>query len=151
MEFLKNLAMVVIAFLFGAGGLAIINNHQDRWKWKAQREAEQEDKKEEKEDQLVELNKKLDAFMERQENFNKDMAEWRKEIDEKMAAQSEALKLTLLDRILYLGQSYINKGEVSFDDRKRLRDMHNTYHNGLHGNGDADFIMRAVDDLPLKK
>jgi len=57
----------------------------------------------------------------------------------------------LLDRILYLGQSYIAKGEIDFDDRKRLHAMHDCYHNGLHGNGDADLIMEAVDELPLKK
>ena len=64
---------------------------------------------------------------------------------------ANALKLILLDRILYLGQSYLNKGEVSIYDRQRLHAMHECYHNGLGGNGDADLIMRAVDELPLKK
>ena len=67
-----------------------------------------------------------------------------------MIAQSEALKYILLDRIMYLGQCYIVAGEVSFDDRKRLRDMHTSYHEKLGGNGDADAVMKAVDALPLK-
>ena len=29
--------------------------------------------------------------------------------------------------------------------------MHDVYHNKLKGNGDADFIMKAVDELPLKQ
>ena len=66
-------------------------------------------------------------------------------------AQSEALKLILLDRILWLGQSYINKGEISFDDRRRFHAMHSCYHSGLGGNGDADIIVEGVDALPLKK
>jgi hypothetical protein len=27
--------------------------------------------------------------------------------------------------------------------------MHTSYHEGLKGNGDADAIMKAVDELPL--
>lgn len=69
----------------------------------------------------------------------------------KVCAETEALQLLLLDKILYLGSKYIEAGEVSFDDRCRLNRMHKVYHNGLHGNGDADDIMKAVDKLPLKK
>lgn len=29
--------------------------------------------------------------------------------------------------------------------------MHNCYHSGLGGNGDADLVVAAVDELPLKK
>ena len=140
----------ILAFWCGAGGLAIINIAQERWKWRADRKAAKEDRKEEKEDQLSELSKKLDGFIESQNAFNKEMMEWKEQMDQQMAAQSEALKLVLLDRILYLGQSYIDKGEVTFDNRKRLREMHDAYHNGLKGNGDADSIMKAVDLLPLK-
>lgn len=67
------------------------------------------------------------------------------------AAQSEALKQILLDRVLYLGQGYIAKGEISYDDRRRFHAMHDCYHKGLGGNGDADIIVEGVDALPLKK
>ncbi len=56
----------------------------------------------------------------------------------------------LLDKILCLGQKYIDEEEIDFDDRRRLRAMHDVYHNGLKGNGDADLIMNGIDNLPLK-
>ena len=56
----------------------------------------------------------------------------------------------MLDRIRHLGQSYIQKGEISFDDRRIFHMMHDAYHDGLGGNGDADLVVEAVDDLPLK-
>lgn len=72
--------------------------------------------------------------------------------DEENAENKEmrrAVRLILLDRILYLGQCYIDKGEISYDDRRRLHEMHDCYHTGLGGNGDADLIMHAVDHLRL--
>lgn len=33
----------------------------------------------------------------------------------------------------------------------RYENMHNCYHSGLGGNGDADLVVAAVDELPLKK
>ena len=66
-------------------------------------------------------------------------------------AQAEALRLILLDRVLYLGRGYIKAGEISYDDRRRFHAMHNCYHSGLGGNGDADLVVAAVDELPLKK
>ena len=60
------------------------------------------------------------------------------------------LKWVLYDRIRHLGQAYIKEGAVDFDDRRILHEMHNSYHNGLNGNGDLDALMDAVDKLPLK-
>ncbi len=71
-------------------------------------------------------------------------------LENQMSSQSEALKLILLDRILYLGQVYIEQKEIAYDDRRRFHAMHDCYHNGLGGNGDADLIVEAVDALPLK-
>jgi len=141
----------VLLFLCGGGGLAIINIIQERWRFKAERNAKKEDRNEEKSDKIEELGKKFDSYIKEQRTFNEGIEARQKEMDEQMSVQSEALKLILLDRVLYLGQSYINQGSVNFDDRKRLRDMHNVYHKGLHGNGDADFIMNAVDELPLAR
>lgn len=66
-------------------------------------------------------------------------------------AQSEALRLILLDRILYLGKGYIARGEISYDERRRFHAMHQCYHTGLGGNGDADLIVSGVDELPLTR
>lgn len=67
--------------------------------------------------------------------------------DEK--AIKAGVKWLLYDRIRYLGMKYIEKGEVDFDDRRILRQMHDVYHNGLDGNGDLNNIMQQVDLLPL--
>ncbi len=78
----------------------------------------------------------------------RDQAE--KARDEKILALCNAQKIVMLDRIRHLGQQYIEAGEVDFDDRRVLNAMHESYHNGLGGNGDADVIMRDVNALPLK-
>ena len=64
-------------------------------------------------------------------------------------AMCKALRYLLLDKILFLGTKYIEVGTVDFDDRRRLNQMHEVYHDGLLGNGDADNIMLAVNKLPL--
>ncbi len=47
-------------------------------------------------------------------------------------------------------EGYIEQKEIAYDDRRRFHAMHDCYHNGLGGNGDADLIVEAVDELPLK-
>lgn len=74
-----------------------------------------------------------------------------KELEEKVSAVAEGVKLMLLDRIIYLGQSYIDKGEITYDERHRFHQMHDCYHDGLKGNGDAKLIVEAVDELPPKR
>lgn len=131
---------VLLALVGGGAGAALINAIHDRWKWKAERKAKQEDKAAEKKDKVDELTQLVESLAKQQEGMSKQLD-----------ALRDAQKCVLLDRIIYLGQKYIAAGEVDFDDRKRLRDMHHSYHNGLLGNGDADQIMRAVDLLPLIK
>ena len=127
------LITALLACLGGAVGVAIVNAIHDRWRFKAERKAKQEDKAEEN------IVSRLD-----------ELASWQKSAGEKIDALRDGLKCDLLDRIIHLGQSFISDGAVSFDERKRLRDMHTSYHDRLGGNGDADAIMTAVDDLPLK-
>lgn len=134
------LTAALLAIAGGAAGAAVINGINERWKFKANRKAVKEDRAEEKADKTDELSNTLSGVQEQLTHL--------KDSD---AAQSEALKLILLDRILWLGQSYINKGEISFDDRRRFHAMHQCYHSGLGGNGDADIIVEGVDALPLKK
>ena len=128
-----------LTFLCGAGGLALIEWAREAWKHRIDRKDKKEDKAEEKVDKIGELTKRVDELQKTVDG-----------ISAQQGAVCEALKCVLLDRIIYLGQKYIEDGEVDFDDRKRLRDMHTSYHGGLKGNGDADAIMKAVDDLPLK-
>lgn len=134
------LMAVLLAIAGGAAGAAVINGINERWKFKANRKAAKEDRAEEKADKTEELTKTL-----------ADLQKEIKTLKDSDAAQSEALKLILLDRVLYLGKGYIDKGEISYDDRRRFHAMHTCYHTALGGNGDADLIVEGVDALPLKK
>lgn len=133
------LMAVLLAVAGGAAGAAVINGINERWKFKENRKAAKEDRAEQKADKTEELAKTLATLQEEIKTLKKS--------DD---AQSEALKLMLLDRVLYLGKGYIDKGEISYDDRRRFHAMHNCYHTGLGGNGDADLIVEGVDALPLK-
>ena len=130
---------LVLSFVLGGGGLALIDWLKERSKFKAERKALKEDRKEEKADEIKTLTKTVETLT----STVKDM-------NTQLLALRDAQKCVLLDRIIYLGQEYIQDGEIAFDDRRRLREMHDSYHNGLKGNGDADAIMKAVDELPLK-
>lgn len=150
-ETLQSVGQALLLFLFGAGGLALINIAQERWKMRYQRKAQKEDKAEEKEDKLYSLDDELKQYIAEQKDFNERTMARFEEMEQRDAAHTRAMKYVLLDRIIYIGQSYIKHGEVSFDDRRRLREMHDSYHNDLGGNGDADNVMDAVDGLPLKQ
>ena len=130
----------VLAFLLGAGGLALIEWAREAWKHRVDRHDLKEDKQEEKADKMKDVTKELSEIRKEQEEQGRQLD-----------AMRDAMKCVLLDRIIHLGQSFIAAGEVDFDDRKRLRDMHTSYHEGLKGNGDASAIMAAVDKLPLKQ
>lgn len=117
---------VVVAFVGGAAGAAIINGVNERKMHKLKRQDAKEDNEE------LETEKRLKA------------------IEAKTDAQSEALKFILFDRIRHLGKAYIAEREIDFDDRRILNDMHRSYHSGLGGNGDLDNLMESVNDLPLK-
>ena len=121
---LENLAGVLLG---GTIGAAIINGINERKMLKMKHEYEKEDK------------------------VQTDVLEKLNELEAQSAAQSEALRFVLYDRIRHIGQAYIADEEVDFDDRRILRDMHRSYHNGLGGKGDLDKLMEAVDELPLKR
>ena len=70
--------------------------------------------------------------------------------DKDNEAIKAGLKWVLYDRIRFLGQHYISAGNVDFDDRRILNEMHKCYHDGLGGNGDLDNLMGEVNHLPLK-
>lgn len=147
---MNEVLRTVLMFLFGAGGLALINIIQERWRVRYQRKAEKEDRAEEREDKLDEIGKQLSEFIKKQDEVNEKNELRFSEMEKNDSAQVEALKYVLLDRIMYIGQGYINNGDVTFDERKRLREMHDVYHYQLGGNGDADQIMKSVDELPLR-
>ncbi len=141
---MEETIMTVLTLILGGGiGAAIVAGFNERWKFKAQRKAVKEDREADKVDRTDEICEQVESF---QETESKRM----ENLEKQMAAQSEALKLILLDRILYLGQSYIEQREIAYDDRRRFHAMHDCYHTELGGNGDADLIVEGVDELPLK-
>ena len=127
----------IVGIILGSSALTVLlNNLHDRWKLKQERKNTKEDKQEEKENIVDDLQsatysqeKKIEAL----ENLSSNMA--------------EALKYLLLDKILFLGSKYIRRNSITLEERKILKAMYNVYHNGLEGNGDADFIMKGVEAI----
>ena len=148
MEFVVALALAIAG---GAAGAAVINGINERWKFKATRRAAKEDRKEQKEDQTEAVKESIEEFKKQEGERNSEIERKIEELNAKNLVVVEALRVILLDRIRYLGQSYIAKGEISFDDRRIFHMMHDAYHDGLGGNGDADLVVEAVDELPLKQ
>lgn len=148
---MKDILTVVLSAILGGGLVAaIISAVNERWKFKAQREASKEDREAEKEDRTTQISEGLDQFKESEGEINEGFRKRIKDLEDGIAAQSKAMRFILLDRILTLGQSYIDAGEISYDERRRFHRMHDCYHNDLGGNGDADLIVKAVDALSPK-
>ena len=70
--------------------------------------------------------------------------------DNNLSDLKTGLKYVLYAQIRALGLQYLEEGQIGFDDREVLNDMHKSYHNGLGGNGDLDILMKSVNELPLK-
>ena len=107
--------------LTGAAGAAVIKLTDNVIMWALNRKAKREENEDEEEDA----------------------------VHQQLKALRTGQKVILLDRIQYLGQCYIFEGEIDFDDRRRLHQMHDAYHT-LGGNGDLNNLMETVDHLPLK-
>ena len=134
-EFLK---IALVGVFSGGIGVAIIEVVKESIAFRRKRKADKEDKAE--------------AKIERAEAEEKKKNDERlKTLETTVNAVAEGVKLMLLDRIIYLGQGYVDKGEITYDERHRFHQMHDCYHTGLNGNGDADLIVEAVDELPPKR
>lgn len=133
LEFIATVAGIIL----GSSALTVLlNNLHDRWKIKQERKNSKEDKQEAKEDIVDDLQNATDSQekkIEALEILSNNMA--------------EALKYLLLDKILFLGSKYIRRNSITLEERKILKAMYNVYHNGLEGNGDADFIMKGVEAI----
>ena len=117
---------ILIAILSGGAAVAVIEGIRE---WLSRR-----DERKAKKEELA------------QKNIEKRLSV----LEQQNAAQSEALKYLLFERIRFLGQRFIAKGEIDFEDRRTLHGMHEVYHSGLSGNGDLDQLMRDVNALKLK-
>lgn len=127
----------IVGIILGSSALTVLlNNLHDRWKLKQERKNTKEDKQEEKENIVDDLQSATNSQEERLE-----------ELEALSKYMAEAIKYLLLDKILFLGSKYIRRNSITMEERKILKAMYDVYHNGLKGNGDADFIMKGVDAI----
>ena len=69
-------------------------------------------------------------------------------IETRISGLERAQKITMHERIKRLAAKYCEAGQISFSDYEIIKQMHDIYHNDLHGNGFLDAIMEDVDRLP---
>lgn len=67
---------------------------------------------------------------------------------ELIKALVDAQKVTMVDRIRYLGGKYIQSEEISLEEKETIKDMHRAYRK-LGGNGHLDTVMEEVDKLTV--
>lgn len=67
----------------------------------------------------------------------------------KKSAEKTALMCLLDDKLGYLTEKYITAGQISFDERRRIVEIHKAY-KALGGNGYYNDLMQRVDALPIK-
>lgn len=127
----------IVGIILGSSALTVLlNNLHDRWKLNQERKNSKEDKQEEKENIVDDL------------QFATNSQEQRlAELETLSKYMAEAIKYLLLDKILFLGSKYIRRNSITLEERKILKAMYDVYHNRLKGNGDADFIMKGVDAI----
>jgi len=66
------------------------------------------------------------------------------------SAQAQMVKGLGHDRILYLGQKYVDRGYITHDEYENLNDyLYNPYKK-LNGNGSAERMMEEVRKLPFR-
>lgn len=125
---------VLLCLLSGGVAAAVIKAAESLITWKLNRKAAQEDKEDNKKELAL---KNEQAVVE--------------QLKTEVASLRLGERVILRDRIRYLSRVYIKSGEIDFDDRQDLVDMHSVYHTELGGNGNLDGLMKDVMDLPLKK
>lgn len=68
-------------------------------------------------------------------------------------AEEDVVKKALRYIMLYIIQErakdHISRGKITVGERRALHKWHELYHYGLDGNGDADLVMSAVDELEV--
>lgn len=145
------LPIILTGLLSGGVVVAVVEGVREWLSWRRNRKAKQEDRELEKGD----VTKQLQTTVKKLEAEEKRIAEEDKKhfdsIENDIRALKDGVKFILLDRILYLGEKYVERGEISLEEKMLLKKMHKVYHKGLNGNGDADVIMEAIDELPLKQ
>jgi len=71
-------------------------------------------------------------------------------ITQSQKAQSNMLMGLAHDRILQLGEYYLEKGYVTPDEYSNIKDYLYEPYRALNGNGSAEKIMKYVDSLEIR-
>ncbi len=72
------------------------------------------------------------------------------ELERKIDALVKCQKVMSVDRIRYLGLSYIEARTITLEEKETLHEMHDAYE-ALGGNGHLDAVMQEVDRLQVVK
>lgn len=72
-------------------------------------------------------------------------------LEARLGGLERAQKITMHERIKRLAAKYCENGQISYADYEIIKQMHEIYHNDLHGNGFLDAVMEDVDNLPKVK
>ena len=70
---------------------------------------------------------------------------------EKKDARTQMLVGLAHDRIISLGEKYIEQGWISHSDYENLHDYLYKPYKKMGGNGSAERVMQEVDKLPIRK
>lgn len=124
---------LLLCVLSGGVAAACIKALESLLTWKLNRKASQEDRAEEL---RLAGEKELEASIEALQVS----------VEELRAGE----KIILYDRVKYLARSYVEDGEIEFNDREDLLAMHSIYHEQLGGNGNLDALMDQVMALKVK-
>ena len=68
---------------------------------------------------------------------------------DQMDAQTEALKVIMIDRVKQLGREYIKQGYILVDDKETIKEMYQSYKR-LGGNGQLSTIMGEINKLEVR-
>lgn len=68
----------------------------------------------------------------------------------KNTAEARMLRGLAHDRIMELGQKYIERGWITQDEYENLHDYLYVPYRELNGNGTAERVMKEVDILPIR-
>ena len=69
---------------------------------------------------------------------------------QKLDAIMAVQRVIMVDRVHWLGSSYIKRGAITLEEKENLIEMYNAY-KGLGGNGHLKIVMDEVDQLEISK
>lgn len=77
--------------------------------------------------------------------------EYFKDVDDRVDKITKLCLGLAYDRIVHVGESYLNRGWITIDEREDFRKyLWSPYHEA-GGNGSGDAMMASIDQLPVRK